>query len=446
MKRILIIDDDRALGRSLQLNLSTHGFDAEVAVTGTDGLTALKTGIFDLLFLDLTLPDMTGLDILKICRKSHTNLPVIVISGRQDMDATISAIKFGAFDYIRKPFDMDAILLVMTKVKKASGVTEAPTADTVPTQVPFSSRELIGSTPEMLDILKQIGLLSRNRVSVLILGESGTGKELAAHALHAATAPDDPFVAINCSSVVPTLLESELFGHEKGAFTGADRQKTGKLEAAGEGTVFFDEIGDMSLDLQAKLLRVLQENEFERVGSLKTIVFRARPVFATHRDLDGMVAEGTFRKDLYYRIAVARLELPALRKRPDDIPVLSRHLLKKIAASQKITMPTLTADTLKKLQGYHWPGNVRELENVLTRAAAMSFTGTITPEDLQFEERKETKPEIGSADAIKPLSEIEKTYITQALNAAGWNISLTARQLEISPTTLRKKIADYGLR
>ncbi|PKK89815.1 MAG: hypothetical protein CVV64_12380 [Candidatus Wallbacteria bacterium HGW-Wallbacteria-1] len=451
MKNLLIIDDDRALGRSLQLQMQTLGFTVQVRATGEEGLEAIDSHEFDVLFLDLTLPDIPGLQILQRVTDLHPEVPVIVISGRQDMDATINAIKFGAFDYIRKPLDMDSIILVLEKIRfQKIGRTEFEGDNSISARIP--DRELVGSTPEMLDLLKQIGSLSRNHVPVLIQGESGTGKELVARALHKAGGQDRPFIAINCSSVVPTLLESELFGHEKGAFTGADRQKTGKLEAAGSGTVFFDEIGDLSLDLQSRLLRVLQENEFERVGGLSAIPFRARSVFATHRDLAEMVSAGTFRQDLYYRIAVARLLIPPLRNRRQDIEAISIYLLQKIAHSQNISISGILPEAMTLLQTHNWPGNVRELENVLTRAAALSYSGTITADNIRFEDAFLSPAGNAPSDEkcdepfrVRPLSEIERESVLKSLDATEWNISQTARLLEISPTTLRKKISDYQL-
>ncbi|MGL4854921.1 MAG: sigma-54-dependent transcriptional regulator [Lentisphaeria bacterium] len=438
MKKILIVDDDKALGRSLQLQLSLHNFDVTVCDRGADGLTTLENENFDAMFLDLTLPDFSGLDILQKVGKLYPNLPVVIISGRLDMEATINAIKFGAFDYIRKPLDLDNILLTIEKLKFQYSHSNN---NNNPTNENYSARELVATTPAMLDVLKQIGLLSRSKVSVLILGKSGTGKELVARALHEANSNEKPFIAINCSALTPSLLESELFGYEKGAFTGANQQTIGKLEAAENGTVFFDEIGDMPLDLQAKLLRVLQENEFSRVGGVESVNFAARAIFATHRDLASMVAEGTFRQDLYYRIAVAKLQLPPLRERRADIEPISNFLLQKIARNLQIEANGIEEKTLKKLQLHDWPGNVRELENVLTRALALSYNGVLLPENIIFENRAETTDNL----EIITLAETEKNYISKVLTATNWNISRTAKLLDISPNTLRKKITDYQI-
>ena len=280
---------------------------------------------------------------------------------------------------------------------------------------------------------------------MLIRGESGTGKELVARALHEASCPGKPFVAVNCSAVVPTLLESELFGHEKGSFTGAERQKLGKLELAGEGTVFFDEVGDMDVDLQAKLLRVLQEKEFERVGGSGPLPFGARVVCATHRDLRQMAEAKGFREDLLYRIAVSEIVLPPLRGRRGDIRLLVQHFLRKLGAELHKKVEGIDEAAMHRLEQYDWPGNVRELENILARAIALARTPTLMTEDIAFSAGGSTGTGPGGGP-VMPLADAERHHIERALLSADWNITQTAKLLQISPTTLRKKIADYGLR
>jgi two-component system response regulator AtoC len=305
---------------------------------------------------------------------------------------------------------------------------------------------MIGAHPKVVALHKKIGLLSRSKVIVLVQGESGTGKELAARILHQAGSPGKPFVAVNCSAVVPTLLESEFFGHEKGAFTGADRVKIGKLEYADGGMVFLDEIGDMAMDLQAKLLRVLQEEEFVRVGGLEPIPLTARIVAATHCDLQRLVSEGRFREDLFYRLSVSSLHMPPLRERRTDIPLLAEALLEKIAAKFQCRKPTLSDDALQKLLAHDWPGNVRELENVLTRAAVLAVDTMLTAEDLQLAQAGMGKMAPGDCGARPAtLADAEKRHVEKTLNSLRWNITKVAKQLAISPTTLRKKISDYCL-
>jgi two-component system response regulator AtoC len=368
-----------------------------------------------------------------------------MITGQQDMQTTIDAMRVGAFDYIRKPMAFEDVLLVIEKVERFKSVQSPRSVPATPLEPEKKPYEIVGADRKIVDVIKQIGLLSRNRTTVLIEGESGTGKELVARALHNATHPGKSFVAINCSAVVPTLPESELFGFEKGAFTGADARKIGKLEYAGEGTVFFDEIGDMSLDLQAKILRVFQEREFQRVGGLESIPFRARVIAATNRDLEILVEEGKFRQDLFYRIAVSRLVVPPLRERRGDIRILARHLLNRIGRDIHRPVKTVEEGALRRLEQYDWPGNVREMENVLTRALTLAHGDVLTPEDLEpaFGGTPGKPP---AASGIVPLAEAEKQHIEKALAATGWNLTRTAKQLRISPTTLRKKISDFKLK
>ncbi len=441
IERILIVDDDAALSRSLQLQLGAKGIAADVAGTAAGGIVAVETEAPDLVLLDINLPDGDGLSVMKQIVKQCPDVPVVIVTARQDMAATIKAMQSGAFDYIRKPFDIDDVMLVIEKLgrrgpqSKTGGTTAGDAAP---------PRELVGAAPKMLDVLKQVGLLSRSRVSVLIRGESGTGKELVARALHEASCPCEPFLAINCSAVVPTLMESELFGHEKGAFTGADRKKIGKLEFAGKGTVFFDEIGDMEIDLQAKLLRVLQEKEFERVGGTEALTFKARVVCATHRNLKVMVADRKFREDLLYRIAVSELELPPLRERPGDIRLLVQHFLAKLGTELHKRVDNVDGVAMRELNKYHWPGNVRELENVLARAVALSRSSTLVADDFALP-NKSVAGGASVENAGVSLADAEKIHIEKVLSSTGWNITRTAQLLEISPTTLRKKISDYAL-
>ncbi|MCX8038102.1 MAG: sigma-54 dependent transcriptional regulator [Candidatus Sumerlaeia bacterium] len=440
MSRILIVDDDRALCRSLEIQLSAQGHMVKWANTAQEGLAALANGPPDLLLLDLKLPDQSGLDVLRRIRQKYAELPVVMITGHQDMKAAIEAMRGGAVDYLRKPFDVDDLVQMIEKTKARAGRPHVSLES-----ISDEPYEIVGSDRKIVEAVKQIGLLSQSRVSVLIEGETGTGKELVARALHEAGSPGEPFAAINCSAIVPTLLESELFGHEKGAFTGASARKLGKLEFAGHGTVFLDEIGDMSLDLQGKLLRVLEERVFERVGGLQGIPLWARVVAATNRDLESLVAEGKFRRDLFYRLAVARIWLPPLRERRGDIPLLVRHLLTRIARKVHKPITGIEEKAIERLVAYDWPGNVRELQNVLTRAAALARSPIVTLDDLELRFGAFAEP-VPPAAEIATLREAEKEHIARALAAKGWNITRTAKLLHISPTTLRKKIADYGLR
>ncbi|MGV1100016.1 sigma-54-dependent transcriptional regulator [Thiovibrio sp. JS02] len=443
--KILIVDDDKALCRSLQIQLGIKQHEVRCVYAAEPGVAEAKGFAPDLVFLDLNLPDQSGLSALVCLLDIPCKPSVVMMTGEADNNAAVEAMRRGAFDYLRKPLDLDDIFAMVERVAR-----HRAQEDVIPTKVEsgFTGNyrlEMIGAHPKLIELHKKIGLLSRSKVTVLIQGESGTGKELAARLLHEAGTPDKPFVAINCSAVVPTLLESEFFGHEKGAFTGADRPKIGKLEYASGGTVFLDEIGDMPLDLQGKLLRVLQEEEFVRVGGLESIPFRARVVAATHCDLQKLVADGRFRKDLFYRLSVSTLYMPPLRERRNDIPLLVDSLLGKIALKLQCPKPTLTEDAMRKLLSYDWPGNVRELENVLTRSIALATDKIFTAEDLQLFLVEEVPP--CSAKEFDPvtLAEAEKRHLEKTLLALHWNITKTAKQLAISPTTLRKKISDYRI-
>jgi len=446
MKNILIVDDDEALCRSIQIIMQTKGHTVRYACSAVTGWKLIKEKSPDLIFLDLVLPDADGLDVLEELVQKYSGLPIVVVSGRQDMEATITAMRHGAYDYLRKPFNADDIELVLEKMRREFHHNEAAAIQPAAPPSLAVPREIIGASKKMLEVLKQIGRFSRSRVNVLIHGESGSGKELVARAMHEASTPGKPFIAINCSALVPTLLESELFGHEKGAFTGADRQKTGKLEQAADGTVFFDEIGDMDSNLQAKLLRVLQEQTFERVGGNQELRFRGRAIFATHRNLAERVREGSFREDLYYRVAVGELRLPPLRERTSDIPLLARHFLRTIGQRLGRQVDEISAVAMDRLTAYSWPGNVREFENVLTRAIALSESTSILPEHINFLGSASKVPLlVENEDSGQTLAQAEQQHIQRSLSSNGWNITHTAQVLEISPTTLRKKIKDYAL-
>jgi len=474
MKRILIVDDDKALCRSMQIQLNSKSYETKCVHLGGKGLEQIEAWRPDLVFLDLMLPDQTGLDVLRKIKDTIQDLSIVMITGTQDTKTVIEAMQLGAFDYIRKPLNIDDIFLVIEKVRSIRNSRQRDLADQqigLPAETDslasdVGQREIIGEDKQILEVLKQVGILARNDVTVLIEGESGTGKELIARALHNSSRPGTPFVAINCSSIVATIPESELFGYEKGAFTGALRQKIGKFEHAANGTIFLDEIGDLALDLQAKLLRVIQESEFERVGGLQSIPLEARLVTATNRSLSEMVEAGLFRKDLFYRLAVSRLHLPPLRSRPDDIPLIAKFLANQIARHIHKSNLVISESALSALQGYDWPGNVRELENVLTRAILLSRGGDLSESDVSFAlgagargnspggadpqqagaSESSVTPQLAADDSILTLREAEKRYIHSILKSQDWNITRTAGLLEISPTTLRKKINDYGLK
>lgn len=445
MSAILIVDDDRALCRSLEIQFQLLQHEVRSAFDACDGLALAKEFVPDLLLLDINLPGQSGLSALPDFRQQHPDTPVIIMTGEPGNHLVVEAMRNGAEDYIRKPFELEKIFHILktyARDRKKDSVKLEQGQDTA--EYDAMRPEMIGSHPAMMATHKTIGLLSRSRVTVLIHGESGTGKELAARILHEATTPGRPFVGLNCSAVVPTLLESELFGHEKGAFTGADKVKIGKFEYADDGTVFLDEIGDMPLDLQGKLLRVLQEEEFVRVGGLNPILLKARIVGATHYNLAERVREGAFREDLFYRLSVSSIEIPPLRERREDIPMLAEYLLRKINRKLSSGISSISDDALSYLTGFDWPGNVRELENVLTRAVALAKNSQLTRESFEFIHQAAIEKN-GLKDVPLSLADAEKQHIEKILVVNKWNITHSAKMLSISPTTLRKKIADYNL-
>lgn len=444
MSRLLMIDDDRSLCRSLQIQLKKHGHDLLLAHTGEEGLALADDASLDLILLDLGLPDGDGLEVLRSLMELEAHCLVAVVTGRSDMKSTVTAMRDGAFDYIRKPFELADIMLLLEKARRYQGLSGNHRREAE--REGSGQREMVGSSPPMLAVMKQIGLLARSQVTVLITGESGTGKELAARALHDAGSEDRPFVAVNCSAVTPTLFESEIFGHEKGAFTGAERQHAGKLEQAADGTIFFDEIGDMPLGLQAKLLRALQEMSFVRVGGTSSVRLAARVVAATNQDLQAMVRAGDFREDLYFRLAVSPIHLPPLRERRDDIRAIAQHLLSRRARELHSKVTAVTDDAIGLLTSYDWPGNVRELENALTRAIALAHGDTLRAEDFGFLQTTHTGLDADSSGGGPvSLEEAEKRAIRAALCHTDGNITHAAKILGITRTTLRKKTRDYGI-
>ncbi len=376
MLRILIIDDDDAIRRTLELHLAGQAFE----VLGADSIASGR-GLWqgrdpDIVILDLKLPDGEGTTLLAEQVQAGTSALVIMITGHHDMDYAIRAMKSGALNYIHKPLDIDELDAVVAQA--VSQVRARRRAQAIEGEIDWRPGRIAGQSRAILEIHKQIGLASKSRVSVLIAGESGTGKELVARAIHQNSTPGEPFVAVNCSAIVATLMESEMFGHERGSFTGAHQRKLGKLELAAVGTLFLDEIGDMSLPLQSRLLRVVQERVFERVGSSTAIPFEARVIAATHRNLGEMARAGTFREDLFFRLNVVEITIPPLRERREDIPALVPYLLEKINRELHRGITRVPESAMQQLSAYAWPGNVRELENVLTQAALRSSGDTLT--------------------------------------------------------------------
>lgn len=442
-KKILIIDDERPLLETLEMFLAEKDYEVRCAVDAAEGLW--QCDLFDphVIILDIRLPDMNGLDVLKeLVRNGRKN--IIIITAFHDMDITIQAMKFGAFDYIPKPIDVEELDRVINKAFKSSIFARTAEALSIDSALSKDEGKIIGKSKGMKEIFKAIGVLSENRVTVLIDGETGTGKELIARAIHC-NSPyrEHPFQAINCSTIVGTLLESELFGHEKGAFTGASHLKRGKFELAGHGSIFLDEVEEIPLELQSKLLRFLQEKEFERLGGEKKIRSNARVIAATNKDLTEMVQKGAFREDLFYRLKVATINVPPLRERKSDIPPLVEHILKKINHELSKSIKKVEGEALTKMLEYDWPGNVRELENILTHAAIHTqgeiileeFITPLIGHELANHQNSVTPPH-----REQNLKNIEKEYITRVLNQTHWHFGKTCEVLGISRPTLRHKL------
>ncbi|OPY77887.1 MAG: Nitrogen regulation protein NR(I) [Syntrophorhabdus sp. PtaU1.Bin153] len=446
--RILIVDDEPSALELLEVYLSEKGYQVSCAINGSECIRKVACFNPEIIILDIRLPDADGLDILKRLREEHSTAQVIIITAFHDMATTIKAMKLGAFEYIPKPIDVDEL---EGAIRRALELSKTRTSGLIiGSEGEFQEGEIIGKTKEMKEIFKTIGILSGNRVNVLIEGETGTGKELVAKAIHYNSPyKDQPFIAINCSAIVENLLESELFGHEKGAFTGAIAAKKGKFEIAGEGTILLDEVGEIPFDLQAKLLRFLQNKEFQRVGGEKTLKSSARVIAATNRNLLQMVKDGLFREDLYYRLSVATVQIPPLRKRKADIPAIIQYLVRKIDKDLHKNIEQVGGRALQRMIEYEWPGNVRELENVLTRAA-MYMQGNVLLDTMiaPLLQQKEIRASEGAGperENNKGSRETERERIVRALQEARWHYGNACKALGISRPTLSKRLKEYGI-
>ena len=447
-KRILIIDDERPLLETLEMFLTEKGYAVMCAMSASAGLN--QCNLFDphVIILDIRLPDMNGLHVLQeLIRNGRKN--IIIITAFHDMEMTIRAVKLGAIDYIPKPIDVEELERAIGKALKSSSPAQMAGAVSIDLSLPFIEGEIVGKSRGMKEIFKAIGVLSENRVTVLIEGETGTGKELIARAIHCNSPyQEHPFQAINCSTIVGTLLESELFGHEKGAFTDASNSKKGKFELAGQGTIFLDEIGEIPFELQSKLLRFLQEKEFERLGGEKKIKSNARIITATNRDLWKLVQAGSFREDLYYRLNVATIKVPPLRERKSDIPLLIEHILRKINYELSRGIRKVEEGALQRMTEYDWPGNVREMENVLTHVAVNTqgeviFEEAIVPLLGQKSHIHQNPKEVPNKN--QSLKDIEKEHIMEVLNHTHWHLGKACELLGISRPTLRHRLKAYEI-
>ncbi len=389
MAKILVIDDEKALRQAIAQILNSEGHEVLEAADGEQGLKLLQNSAthFDLVFLDLKMPKTQGMSVLKQLEQKRFELPVIVMTAYGTSRTAIEAMQLGAYDYLTKPFDLDELVNLTTK---ALAHHQEPLYQVGESTLQAGQEELLGRSQPMQSVFKLIGRLAPTDTIVLITGESGTGKELVASTLHAASPRSKaPLVKVNCAALPEHLLEAELFGHEKGAFTGANHLRIGRFEQANSGTIFLDEVGELSLAIQGKLLRVLQDCSFERLGSNQTHTVNVRIIAATNRNLENMVRQNQFREDLFYRLNVVRLELPPLRDRPEDLEQLTQHFLSTTALRRGFKRLALAESAMKRLRDYTFPGNVRELQNTLERAAILSGGRTILPEHLVFSQTDE---------------------------------------------------------
>jgi DNA-binding NtrC family response regulator len=453
--RVLIVDDDRAIRRTLEKLITDEGHEPITEADGPAALEAIPGA--DVVLLDLGLPGMDGLDVIEASRArgGETRPPIIVVTARDDMSSTVRAIQLGAFDYLVKPLDVERLKLVLQRALESRETSRTLHHLVSQASEAYQVGNIIGRSPAVREIWKAIGAVSATRTSVLIRGDSGTGKELVAKAIHYASRDRDrPFVAVNCTAFARELLESELFGHARGAFTGAIADKVGRFQLAGAGTLFLDEIAEIPYELQAKLLRVLQERTFERVGDTRSIALQARVVAATHRDLEQMVKAGDFREDLLYRLKVVEIRLPPLRERREDIEPLVDALLTKINRELHKNVRYVSQRAFTLLEQYDWPGNVRELENALTRAVVLAKTEVLEAELLPItltEPRAAAGPARAGAngdpgDELMSLREAERRHIERCLLHTRWNKRRACALLEISRPTLDRKINEYRLR
>ncbi len=451
--RILVTDDDPVSCELFAEVLEGEGYPVDRALSGEDALQQLHRETYALLLVDVRLPGMSGLEVTREVRATHPDLPIVVMTAFGSMEIAIEAIREGAFDYTSKPMNLEELKRTVSRAlaqRHAAGLSRLAGGDGEDI-APLGA--VIGRSPAMVDVYKTVARAAATKSTVLILGESGTGKELMARALHQHSPRSHrPFVAVDCGAMTESLLESELFGHVRGAFTGAFSEKRGVFDEADTGTCFLDEIGDITPNMQAKLLRVLQENEIRRVGGQKWIKIDVRILAATNRNLVESVKQGTFRQDLFYRINVVTIHLPALRERAEDIPVLAYHFLRRYSQEHGKPVVGISEDAMALLRTYTWPGNIRELENIIERAVALSNQVMLSPDDLPVEVRDRLMPKAslgGSLDAwngfddLPSLEEVKKRYILHVLDSTQGNISRAAEILEVDRRSLYRMLERY---
>lgn len=451
MEKILIIDDNKLILKYLKESVIKMGYEAIEAETGEAGLQLIRTENPDLVITDFQMPGIDGLEVLARIRKTNAILPVILLTGFGDVVLTIKSIQLGAFDYLEKPVDLtklkSTINNALNSVKVSNSLNQVLQVDASSENM-LEDNILVGRTPQMKEIFKNIGRISMSKVNVLIQGETGTGKELIARLVHYfGITSKQPLVVVNCSALTESLLESELFGHVKGSFTGSVRDKKGKFELAGEGTIFLDEISEISLNTQVKLLRVIQELEFEKVGGEEIVPMRARIITATNRNLEELIKQGKFREDLFYRLKVFTIDLPPLRERKDDIRDLVIHFLYKLNKRFNKNVTKIGDGVIEMLKAHDWLGNVRELENTILQAIVMSKSDVLEKENINLILRQQQQNGHESYDNLpyRSLADLEKYHIKKVLDEVNWNKMEASQILDITRPTLNAKIEKYEL-
>ncbi|MCX6589135.1 MAG: sigma-54 dependent transcriptional regulator [Acidobacteria bacterium] len=447
---ILLVEDDVSLRRIMQLRLEAGPYRVTCVASAEEAIAAVERQPFHLIVSDLMMPGLSGLDLLKRIKADAPNTPVILLTAYGSVESAVDAMKSGAFDYLTKPVESTDLLMTVARALETQRLREEVQTLRSSVSAKYGFENIIGRSPNLLYVLDVAGRAAQSDSTVLINGETGTGKELLAKAIHFnSPRRDQPFVAINCGAIPRELLESELFGHIKGSFTGAIAHKKGRIEMAHGGTLFLDEIGEMPPELQVKLLRVIQEREIEKLGATEPTRVDVRLVAATHRNLSAMIEDGTFREDLYYRLAVIPLELPPLRERPDDIPDLVNFFFDR--AKQRVNRPNLTfpPSLLPYFQGYRWPGNIRELENILERIAVLARSNEVTfadlPPKLAAVGAAPTALQLDLPTTGISLENVEKELILKALEKCDWNQTHAAKYLDISRKTLIYRMEKHGL-
>lgn len=451
--RILIADDDEVSCQLFAEVLEGEGYQADRAQTGEEALRRLRQGAYDLLLVDVRMPGMTGLEVTRTARKEYPSVPVVVMTAFGSIETAIEAIRDGAFDYISKPMNLEELKKTISRALATRRIEGRRVEGEKESEEGEPPETVIGTSPAMVEVYKMVARAAPTRSTVLILGESGTGKEVIARAIHQHSPQAlGPFVAVDCGALTETLLESELFGHARGAFTGAVMDKEGVFEEAAGGTCFLDEIGNISLNMQAKLLRVLQEHEVRRVGGKEWVKVDVRVLAATNQNLAELVKKGVFRQDLYYRLNVVTIQLPPLRERMKDIPALAHVFLKRYSLASGKSLTSISDEAMQMLLAYSWPGNIRELENVIEQAVVLSNQPMLMPEDLPVEVREgvncKSSPDVSPDEqsffsGTPSLEEVKRRYVLYALSRTHGNISQAAKILDIDRRSLYRILERY---